>query len=248
MTADPSRRIVLVTGASRGLGLATAHALIDRGITPVLGIRRSNDGHAPSAGSRGAGIDPMSVDCDVTDPGQVAAAIDAIIDRHGALHGVVNNAAQIDPIALVGEADPRDWHDTLASTLEGAYTVIHAALPHLLASGAGTIVNVSSGAALRPFRGWSAYCCAKAGLAMLTVCVHLEHGASGLATYGFQPGVLDTDMQARIRDRGLGPTADMPRSALPPPSHAARALARLIDLRPEAGRGLEVGFDTASAS
>ena len=241
MSAPP--RIILVTGAARGLGAATALALHDRGLTPVLGLRRAPEPPHPVSALRARGVDPMTVACDVTDPGEVAAAIEAIIDRYGALHGVVNNAAGIDPIALVGEADPRDWNEAIATNLCGVHTVIHAALPHLLATGAGTIVNVSSGAALRACRGWSAYCCAKAGVAMLTACVHDEHGDRGLATYGFQPGILDTDMQTRARTVGLGPTADLPQSALPHPSLAARALARLVDLRPEVGRGREVGFD-----
>lgn len=98
MNASP--RIILVTGAARGVGAATALALHDCDLTPVLGLRRAPEVPQPVSVLRARGVDPMTVACDVTDPGEVAAAIKAIIDRYGALHGIGNNAARIDPTGL----------------------------------------------------------------------------------------------------------------------------------------------------
>ena len=72
----------------------------------------------------------------------------------------------------------------------------------MIAAGGGTIVNVSSGAALRPLEGWSAYCAGKAGMAMLTQAIKLEEAANGIRVFGFQPGTTDTDMQVLIRASG----------------------------------------------
>jgi NAD(P)-dependent dehydrogenase (short-subunit alcohol dehydrogenase family) len=97
----------------------------------------------------------------------------------------------------------------------------------MLARGAGTIVNVSSGAAHRPQEGWSAYCAGKAGMAMLTKSVHLEYGAQGIRCFGIAPGVVDTQMQAAIRASGLNPVSKIPRADLAPADQPGRAIAWL---------------------
>jgi len=89
------------------------------------------------------------------------------------------------------------------------------------------IINLSSGAAHRPLEGWSAYCAAKAGTAMLTAAVALEAGDGGVRVYGFQPGVVDTSMQERIRGSGLNEISGLDREQLTDPSEPARVIAWL---------------------
>ena len=90
------------------------------------------------------------------------------------------------------------------------------------------IVNISSGAAHQPLEGWSAYCTAKAGLAMLTRSVQLDHSADGVLAFGLAPGLVDTDMQATIRSSGINDVSRLPRAALRPAKEPAKAAAYLL--------------------
>ena len=112
----------------------------------------------------------------------------------------------------------------ISINLVGAYHVLRAVLPDMLAKGGGSIVNVSSGAAYRPLEGWSAYCAAKAGLAMLTRSIELETAGKGIRIFGFSPGTIDTDMQVKIRASGMNMISRIPRGDLSPVEHAVRGL------------------------
>jgi NAD(P)-dependent dehydrogenase (short-subunit alcohol dehydrogenase family) len=90
--------------------------------------------------------------------------------------------------------------------------VVRATLPSMLANRGGTVINISSGAAHRALEGWSAYCCAKAGFAMLTTALALETTRSGVRVFGLAPGVVDTDMQVTIRASGINRVSQIPRA------------------------------------
>lgn len=233
MNENPeSSRVVLVTGAARGIGAAAAVALARRGITPVLLVRDAARATETMAAVQATGMACEVVAADIADAGEVRQAVDRTLERFGRLDILVNNAGVIDPIGRIGDTDPADWARSLSVNLLGAYHCIHAALPALLASAAPTLINVSSGAAHAPREGWSAYCSSKAGLAMLTRAVALEYAPDGLAVYGLQPGVVDTDMQVRIRASGINEVSRIPRGQLAPASLSANWIAWLADRRP----------------
>jgi 3-oxoacyl-[acyl-carrier protein] reductase len=147
--------------------------------------------------------------------------------RFGPPDVLVNNAGVIEPIGVVGATDPARWARSIEINLIGAYYAIRAVLPGMIERGRGTVINVSSGAALRPQEGWSGYCAGKAALAMLTRSIDLEHRSAGIRVFGFQPGTTDTDMQAIIRASGINPISRIPREHLTPAAHPARAIAYL---------------------
>ena len=147
--------------------------------------------------------------------------------RFGRLDALINNAGVIEPIASIAEGDPTVWARNVDINLTGAYHAVRAVLPGMLAAGGGTIVNVSSGAAIRPLQGWSAYCSAKAGLHMLTRAIALETAGKGIRVFGFQPGTTDTDMQVLIRASGVNPVSQIPRGDLTPVAHPAAAIVYL---------------------
>jgi len=217
-------KIALVTGASRGLGEGAARALARQGARVMLVAR---DGALAKAVAREIGGAAMA--CDVSDYAAVERMAAATRKELGGLDILVNNAGVIDPIAEVASSDPAAWARNIQINLIGAYNVVRAVLPGLLAAGGGTIINVSSGAAYRPLEGWSAYCAGKAGLAMLTRSIKLETDGKGIRIFGFSPGTIDTDMQVKIRASGMNMISQIPRANLSPVEHAVRGLLYLCD-------------------
>ena len=163
--------------------------------------------------------------------------------QFGAVDILINNAGVIEPIAALAEGDPAAWARNIGINLAGAYHAIRAILPGMLRAGGGTIVNLSSGAAHRPLEGWSAYCAAKAGLAMLTEALAVETAGSGIRVFGFAPGVIDTDMQVSIRASGVNRISRIPRSDLASVEHPAAAIRYLCTAAANdlAGREVSLG-------
>ncbi len=217
-------RAFLVTGASRGIGAAAARALAAAGAAVALVARNGTACEREAAAIRKAGGRAMAAACDVADFKAVEATVGHVVGRLGRLDGVVNNAGVIDPISYLVDADPEAWARNVQVNLVGPFNVVRAAVDPLREGGPGVIVNVSSGAAHRPLEGWSAYCAAKAGLAMLTRCLALELGGTGIRVVGFRPGVVDTEMQVRIRAAGMSEVSRLPRESLLPVDEPARAI------------------------
>jgi len=246
---DLAGKVIIVTGASRGIGAAAAAALAKAGATVVLTARDSRLTGQMARSIVSAGYAAFAHACDVSDYRAVDALVDDTTDRFGQVDALINNAGVIEPIASIAEGDPAAWARNIDINLTGTYHAIRAVLPGMIAAGGGTIVNVSSGAAIRPLEGWSAYCSAKAGLHMLTRAVALEAGAQGVRVFGFQPGTTDTDMQVLIRASGVNAVSQIPRGDLTPVAHPAAAIVYLctsaaddlngqeFSLRDEAFRG-----------
>jgi NAD(P)-dependent dehydrogenase (short-subunit alcohol dehydrogenase family) len=158
---------------------------------------------------------------------------------------LINNAGIITPIGALHETDSAEWARNLHVNLAGAAAVTHAVLPEMLAAKRGTIINISSGAAHRPLPGWSAYCAAKAGLAMLTRSLAADYSEAGIRVFGFAPGLVDTEMQETIRASGVGPVAKLPREALASPRDPAQAIVFLASKVGDAFAGQEIDIRNA---
>ncbi|NBB84324.1 MAG: SDR family NAD(P)-dependent oxidoreductase [Alphaproteobacteria bacterium] len=216
---------VLVVGASRGIGAATARAFAAAGASVALAARSDAACREIAEAIEAEGGRAVAMSCDVADYPSVRRTVDRTIEALGGLDVVINNAGVIDPISRFAESDPGTWAENIRINLVGAMHVARAALPHL-ARDRGTLVNVSSGAAHRPLEGWSAYCAGKAGLAMLTRALHLEEGER-VRVFGFRPGVVDTEMQVQIRASGLNPVSQLKRTDLAPAEEPAKAMVYL---------------------
>ncbi len=239
-----SERVAFVTGASRGIGAAIAVALARRGHAVVVAARYAAASATTVSTIEAAGGRAVAIACDITGPASVDAAVARTIDAFGRLDVVVNNAGAIDPIGRIDAVSVDDWARGLQVNLVGHFAMTRAALPWLLKGDRPVVVNVSSGAAHTPREGWSAYCCAKAGLAMFTRSLALEVPA--VATYGLQPGVVDTGMQVRIRASGVNEISRIPRERLAAAGRPAEYVAWLCAERPTdlVGQDLTVA-DTA---
>lgn len=232
-------KVVVITGASRGIGAAAARAFAARGARVAL-LARST----AAIGELAAEIGPqaMALGCDVALWEDVRGAVDAVVARFGRVDVMVNNAAVIEPIARLGEADPAEWALAQDINLKGVFHGMRAAIPVMRAQGGGTIITVSSGAATRPQEGWSAYCAAKAGALMLTRAAHLEEGPSGLRVLGLSPGTVATEMQVKIRASGINEVSRLLPGDHIPPDWPARALVWMCGPEADAWLGTDVSL------
>jgi len=219
-------KIALVTGASRGLGEGIARALARDGAKVMLLARDGDLAQVVAREIADAGDTAEALACDVSDYPAIERAVADTRQRLGGLDILVNNAGVIEPIAELAASEPAVWARNIQINLVGAYNVVRAVIGGML-TGGGSIINVSSGAAYRPLEGWSSYCAAKAGLAMMTRSVALE--APGVRIFGFSPGTIDTDMQVKIRASGLNQVSQIPRANLSPVEHAVRGLLYLCN-------------------
>ncbi|AVL99549.1 short chain dehydrogenase [Gordonia iterans] len=161
---DLSGQVVLVTGGVRGVGAGIATVLADAGAIPVVCARRPGDG---------APVHEFAA-CDVRDPAAVAAMVAGIVDRHGRLDGVVNNAGG-SPFVLAAEASDGFSSKIVELNLVAPLVVARAAQAVMAGQdGGGAIVNVSSVSGHRPSPGTAAYGAAKAGLDNLTTSLAVE--------------------------------------------------------------------------
>ena len=224
---DLAGKIVIVTGASRGIGAEAALALGAAGASVMLAARGAAQIEANAQRINAAGGKAASLQCDVADYAACQRLVQETARRFGPPDVLVNNAGVIEPIGTVAAADPAEWARSIQINLIGAYYAIRAVLHGMLERKRGDIINVSSGAAIRPLDGWSGYCAGKAGLAMLTRSIDLEHREGGIRVFGFQPGTTDTDMQVIIRASGINPVSKIPREQLTPVAHPARAIVYL---------------------
>lgn len=214
-------KIVAITGASRGIGAATARVFADAGARVVL-LARSSAEITALADELGRGA--LAIPCDVGDAASVAAAMARIEADCGGLDVWIGNAGVITPIARLADAAPQDWSRAIDINLKGVFYGMRAAIPLLRARGGGTIITVSSGAAHNPLEGWSAYCASKAGAAMLTRAAHLEEAENGLRIMGMSPGTVATDMQVKIKASGINPVSQLDPSVHVPADWPARLM------------------------
>ncbi len=209
-------KVALVTGAGRGLGEGVARSLAKDGAAVMLVARNGAAVAQVAAEINAAGGRAIAAAADVSDYPSVERLVMRTRLEFGGLDILVNNAGVIDPIASIASSSPEAWTRNIEINVFGPYYAVRAALPGMLTQGGGTIVNVSSGAAYRALEGWSAYCSAKAALAMFTSAIRTETDGRGIRIFGFSPGTIDTEMQVKIRASGINPISKIKREDLLP--------------------------------
>ena len=217
----------VVTGASRGIGAATAEVFAEQGVSVVLAARTTSEIEALATQIRSNGGKAEAVACDVSKFADLQNAISVCREEFGGLDILVNNAGVIDPIGHLVDSDPEDWAKAADINFKGVYFGLRAAVPVMEAQGSGVIVNVSSGAAHSPLEGRSHYCAAKAAAAMLTRCADLESADKGVRVVGMSPGTVATYMQTAIKASGINPVSELDPSVHIDPSWPAKAIAWL---------------------
>jgi len=193
-TSQPEQRRWVVTGASRGLGLAIARLAASKGDKVALVARGKDiDTQAKEIGANAIGLA-----ADVTDPTAVAGLCAEVVERWGGIDVLINNAG-LHRGGLVGALAQDDWQAVLDTNLSGPFNFVRAALPHL-GEGA-SIVNIGAVVGLRGFSGDAAYGASKAGLVGLTQVLAVELARRGIRVNLVIPGLTSTEMTNGISAR-----------------------------------------------
>jgi NADP-dependent 3-hydroxy acid dehydrogenase YdfG len=172
-------RVGVVTGASTGIGAATAQALARAGMAVMLGARRTDALASVQQAIREAGGKAEVLPTDVRDPAQVEALVDAAVGRFGRLDAVVGNAA-VGMLRPIAEGRVEEWTAVLETNLIGTMVLCRAALRHLLPQGRGDILLVGSAAATGAWPYFGAYAASKAGVLALARTLRAEVAAQGV--------------------------------------------------------------------
>lgn len=237
-------RVAIVTGGAWGIGRTISLACVEAGARVIVA-----DVHA----ERGAELvrlihadegEAKFVACDVSDEESVRAMVEIAVERFGRIDALVNNAG------IPGRNDPahelpiEDWDRVLAVNLRGPFLCAKHALPHLIASGRGSIVNISSTFAMIGAKGSPAYAASKGGVISLTKQLAVEYGEAGVRVNAICPGYIATDMADR-RTRML-PDAATANLAAREAAAALQPLGRQADPAEVANVAVFLASDAAS--
>lgn len=200
-----SGKVAVITGASKGLGAGLAVHFALGGLRLGLCARRRpnlvamtrprvHDGHVEPPEP------PLTASVDVTDFEALRAFCDTVVERFGVIDLWINNAGVLDPLGPIATADAKGVAHNLTVNVTGVAFGSMLFARHLRSRpGDGVLINVTSGVSRRAAVGWAPYSSAKAAVDQLTEVIGLEERAQGMRAYAVAPGIVDTDMQARLR-------------------------------------------------
>ncbi|MBU2666501.1 SDR family oxidoreductase [Actinoplanes bogorensis] len=217
-------QVVIVTGASSGIGAATVRLLHAAGAHPVLAARRADRLDALSEELGGA----LAVPTDVTVPAQVRALAEATMERHGRIDGLVNNAGAGSTFRIE-DLDPDDYLDLYRLNVISVVNGVQAVLPHMRKAGHGRIVNVSSGSVQTAETNGlvGPYAATKAALNLLTHSIGLQLAADGIEVSLVSPRITATEFNDGAYDRPsieMGAVTVVPHS----PAYVGRVILRAL--------------------
>jgi NAD(P)-dependent dehydrogenase (short-subunit alcohol dehydrogenase family) len=215
----PDEKIVVITGGSRGIGLAMAEAFAEAGYKVIITGREAARLQTAIDQLKSKGLMAGSVICDVTLPASVEAAFAQISAKHSRIDVLVNNAGVAHALAPATKLPLDIWKRVIDTNLTGMFLVTQAALPHMQSG--GTIVNNLSVAAIQPFAGMSAYNASKYGAYGFTQALREDLRKSGIRVVALMPGATDTDIWGQF-------WADAPREKMVSPRSVADAVLHAV--------------------
>jgi NAD(P)-dependent dehydrogenase (short-subunit alcohol dehydrogenase family) len=196
-------KVAFITGGASGIGEGTARRFASEGARIVIADVQEEDGQRICAELEKEGHEALYVDCDVSSPDAVKAAIEAGVSRFGRLDIVFANAGINGVWTPIEELAPEEWDKTLDINLKGTYLTVHFAVPHLKAAGGGSIIITSSVNGNRTFSspGASAYSTSKAGQVAFMKMIALELGRHNIRCNAVCPGAIHTNIGERTQHR-----------------------------------------------
>ncbi len=199
MTDNISGKVVVITGASSGLGEATARRLANEGASVVLGARRADRIQALADEINTNGGKALAVVTDVTDPAQVQALVDAAVKTFGRVDVIINNAGLM-PHSPLERRKIEDWNRTIDVNIKGVLYGIGAVLPYMQEQKSGHIISVASVAAYKVRPGSAVYAATKAAVRMISEGLRQEVKPYNIRTTIISPGAVQSELPLSITE------------------------------------------------
>lgn len=226
-----SGKVAVITGGSRGIGLATAHRLQQQGAAVV--VTGTSQAHLDTAAHELRAGPVLALRADVRRYADVESAFATVISQLGGLDILVNNAG-VGVFKPVADTTVEDWHRVIDTNLTGVFYCCHAAVPHLKARGGGWIINISSLASKNPFTNGGAYCASKAALNAFSEILMQEVRYDGIRVAYVLPGSVNTgfgSLSNTKADWALMPD-DVAEVIADLIAHPTRSLPSRVEIRP----------------
>jgi acetoacetyl-CoA reductase len=220
-------QVVLVTGGTRGIGLAISERMLASGARVAAGYSRDEEAAKRFAADHGPNVTVhqgnIGSDADCT------RVVNEVIEEHGKVDVLVNNAG-VTADRTVRKMSPEDWDRVIQINLSGAFYMSKAVLQHMLDRGSGRIINISSVIGERGNVGQANYAAAKSGLFGLTTSLALETARKGITVNAVTPGYIETEMVAAVPAEAMEKViAQIPMGRLGKPEEVARVVEFLAD-------------------
>ena len=234
-----TNQVAIVTGGSRGIGLAIARSLVAEGVN--VAVTGRDEGHLSTARRDLEGCGPGAIETFVADVRRIADMVqvaNATVSRFGGLDILVNNAG-VGVFANVAEMSPAQWSEVLDTNVTGVFNACHAAIPHFRRRGSGFILNVSSLAGKNPFAGGAAYCASKAALNAFSEALMQEVRYDNIRVSYVMPGSVATGFSGGDESRGSDwklTAADVAEVVVDLLRQHPRSLPSRVELRPSKPR------------
>jgi len=225
-------KVALVTGGSRGIGLATARELLEQGASVAI-TGTSDEQLAAAENDLRGSKQVLPLRADVREYAEVEAAISGTVSRFGGLDVLVNNAG-VGVFRSVGDMSVDEWHRVIDTNLTGVFYCCHAALPHLRARGGGWIINISSLASKNPFVNAAAYCASKSALNAFSEALMQEVRYEGIRVAYVLPGSVNTGFGGLANTKATGALLpeDVAQVIVDLVAYPARSLPSRVEIRP----------------
>ena len=195
---DLTGKVAIVTGASRGIGAAIAHAFAQAGAQVILASRKQEPLDAVAAEIRAAGGTATAVAAHTGDDAAVEALVARAVDEYGGVDILVNNAATNPHYGPVLTAEDTHWDKTFDVNVKGYVRMVRACMAPMQARGGGAVINVASIAGLKPETGMGVYAVSKAGVLMLTQVLAVELAPANIRVNAVAPGYVKTRFSSVI--------------------------------------------------